>query len=102
MPRRHKDVADKGRGEGKLRGVAGTENNSEIRGTKISRLRRATEGGDKGCEAGEGRKGGFVRPSGINGRENECHLFRNTHPENHGAGEKFTEKATLKKGDEIP
>jgi len=63
---------------------------------------RATEGGDKGCEAGEGRKGGFVRPSGINGRENECHLFRNTHPENYGAGEKFTEKATLKKGDEIP
>lgn len=50
-----------------------------------------------------GRKGGFVRPSGINGRENECHLFRNTHPENHaGAGEKFTETATLEKGDEIP
>lgn len=51
-----------------------------------------TTGRTRGCgrrreEEGveeKGRKGGFVRPSGINGRENECHLFRNTHPENHG------------------
>lgn len=77
-----------------------------------------TEGGDDGARdqrAGRKRGGeglaaksrrestGFVRPSGINGRENECHLFRNTHPENHGAGEKFTEKAAPgEKGEEIP
>ncbi|EFN86263.1 hypothetical protein EAI_15348 [Harpegnathos saltator] len=55
--------------------------------------------GGPGAEGPErGKKGGFVRPSGINGRENECHLFRNTHPENHGSvGEKFTEKATAQK-----
>jgi len=37
----------------------------------LERPRVATENG-----RGEKR-----RPSGINGRENECHLFRNTHPE---------------------
>lgn len=73
---------------GKRRGSGMGEDNSEIRGTKISRLRCGNFCWSRGWHCyflvyswGWSGPGDFVRPSRINGRENECHLFRNTHRE---------------------
>ena len=63
----------------------GSGKDSEIRDTKISRLRRVEaisadrEGWRWLVFVWRGREV-FVRPSRTNGRENEYHLFRNTHP----------------------